>query len=444
MLLVAAQLAEAAVRKPVGEVGFLAKVAPQARMRETTAPRDVYRTGRVRQALVYTVSRRSAQGKAGGIPCVLTHLGILTPRLICFEPLEATGISVNLATGTCIHHLAKRAASCLRDNCQFTLSNVEHTINVKTNHILGAELSFGAISEPAWRDDIGLRTGKGTLVVMNVRISSLAKQFTESVIRRTTIWSIEQGAINLSQGFPQDDCPEELKRAATESINSGHNQYSDTWGTERVRQAVAAKVNRFYGLDVSAHDNVTITCGATEAMQAALLAVVEPYEEVIVFEPAYENFRPQILIGGADLFPFRWWAPDSMSTSSVSMTRSVAEPPPSLSITPTIHAGKVFIADELNAIARLCERYNVVAIGDEVYEHLVYDDRIHQCILAVPGLSDRSIVVSSCSKTYHVTGWRVGYAVARAEMTEAILCCHNFLSGARRRPFRTPRWWVWN
>jgi aminotransferase len=272
--------------------------------------------------------------------------------------------------------------------------------------------------------------------VMERRTSHLVEHFTESVIRRSSVWSREHHAVNLSQGFPEDDCVEELKRAASESILRGRNQYSDTWGTEEVRQAIAEKMNRFYGLLLSGHDNVTVTCGATEAMQAALLAVVNPDDEVIHFEPSYENFRPQILIARGKPVPVPLVGPD-FALDGDRLADAFSERTAAIIVNnPNNPCGKVFSADELALLAELCQRHRVVAIGDEVYEHMVYDGRAHLCLATIPGLADNSIVVSSCSKTYHVTGWRVGYAVACPELTDAVRRCHDFLSGVAPTPFQ--------
>jgi aspartate/methionine/tyrosine aminotransferase len=271
---------------------------------------------------------------------------------------------------------------------------------------------------------------------MATRMSRLAGQFTESVIRRSTIWSRQHGAVNLAQGFPEDDAPEELKARAIDAILSGRNQYSDTWGTAEIRDAVAIKMNRFYGLDLAGAENVTVTCGATEAMQASLLAVVDPGDEVILFEPSYENFRAQILIArgqpvsvplvGANFELDR----DRLADAFTDRTAAI------LVNNPNNPCGKVFSSEELELIASLCRRHGVVAIADEVYEHMVYDGLAHRCLATVPGYDENWIVVSSCSKTYHVTGWRIGYAVAPPELTHAVRRCHDFLSGVAATPFQ--------
>jgi aspartate/methionine/tyrosine aminotransferase len=266
--------------------------------------------------------------------------------------------------------------------------------------------------------------------------STLVTQFTESVIRRSTVWATKHQAVNLAQGFPDDESPRELKLAAIEAIVNNRNQYSDPWGTERLRHAVAEKMNRIYGLNLDGNDNVTITCGSTEAMMASLLACTNPGDEVILFEPCYENFRPQCLIARLKpvLVPLEGpnyeLNPTTLKDAFSDRTSVI------IVNNPNNPCGKVFSRDELNLIADLCEKHDAVAISDEVYEHIVFDGHEHICLASLDRFHDRCIVVSSCSKTYFVTGWRIGYAVASAQLTSSIRRCHDFLTGVAPTPFQ--------
>jgi aminotransferase len=266
--------------------------------------------------------------------------------------------------------------------------------------------------------------------------AQLVSQFTESVIRRSTVWSIQHGAVNLSQGFPDDETPKELKQAAVDAILGNRNQYSDTWGTEQFRQAIADKVNLLYGLNVNGKENVTVTCGATEAMMASLLAVVNPGDEVIMFEPTYENFRPHCFIARAKpiLVPLR--EPD-YGLDREALSNAFTEKTAAIIINnPNNPSGKVFTREELTFIANLCQQHDAVAISDEVYEFMVFDGRQHICLGSLDEFDDRWIVVSSCSKSYFITGWRIGYAISKAEFTNGIRRCHDFLSGVAPTPFQ--------
>ena len=266
--------------------------------------------------------------------------------------------------------------------------------------------------------------------------AQLVSQFTESVIRRSTVWSIQNGAVNLSQGFPDDETPKELKEAAVNAILENRNQYSDTWGTEQFRQAIADKVNSLYGLNVNGKENVTVTCGATEAMMASLLAVVNPGDEVIMFEPTYENFRPHCFIARAEpvLVPLRG---PNYDLDQEALNDAFNEKTAAIIINnPNNPSGKVFTREELMFIAKLCQEHDAVAISDEVYEFMVFDGRQHICLGSLDDFQDRWIVVSSCSKSYFITGWRIGYAISKIEFTNGIRRCHDFLSGVAPTPFQ--------
>lgn len=266
--------------------------------------------------------------------------------------------------------------------------------------------------------------------------SELMSQFTESAIRRSTVWSIQHDSINLAQGYSEDDAPSELKQAAIDAVSNNRNQYSDTWGTAPLREAVADKTNRFYGTSINGRDHVTITCGATESMMASLLSVVNPGEEVIIFEPAYENFRAHCLLARAKPVFVPLTEVDYEIDRSA-LENAFSDNTAAIIINnPNNPCGKVFSRKELRYIAELCRKHDTVAISDEVYEHMVFDGREHVCLASIDDFQDRWIVVSSCSKSYYITGWRIGYALSTPEITNAIRRCHDFLSGVAPTPLQ--------
>ncbi len=275
-----------------------------------------------------------------------------------------------------------------------------------------------------------------------VNISRKAQQFTESVIREMTRHAMAHDAVNLAQGFPDFPCPEELKEAACRAIRADINQYAITWGAPGFRRALAEKTRRFTGLDVDPETEITVTCGSTEAMIASLLAVVNPGDEVVVFEPFYENYGPDAILCGAlpryvPLRPRteggrRVWAfdPEDLERAVGPRTRAL------VLNTPHNPTGKVFSRDELEAIARVCVERDLVAITDEIYEHIVFDGRGHVCLATLPGMRERTVVVSGLSKTYSVTGWRIGYAIAPPPLTAAIRKVHDFLTVGAAAPLQ--------
>lgn len=244
----------------------------------------------------------------------------------------------------------------------------------------------------------------------------------------------EHGALNLAQGFPDFEAPEVLKEAACAAIRADVNQYAVTWGTPRFRRALAEKYARFYGMDVDEAREVTVTCGATEAMAAALLAIVNPGEEVIVFEPFYENYGPDAIL--CDAKPV--WVPmapdqpldlDRLAAAFTPATRAI------VINTPNNPTGRIFTRAELQAIAELCERHDVVAVTDEIYEHIRYDGP-HVPLATIDGMRDRTITISGASKTFSVTGWRIGTIVAPADITGAIRKVHDFLTVGAPAPLQ--------
>jgi aspartate/methionine/tyrosine aminotransferase len=258
--------------------------------------------------------------------------------------------------------------------------------------------------------------------------------FTESVIRGMTRLANEHGAINLAQGFPNFPCPDVLKDAAVNAIRSDINQYAITWGAKRLRDALAQKYSDWYGMEVNAETEITVTCGATEAMASALLALVDPGEEVIVFEPFYENYGPDAILCGAKpvYVPL---APDhpidarELERAFSKRTRAI------IICTPNNPTGRVLARAELEAIAELCRRHDACAVTDEIYEHIYYEGE-HVPIATLPGMRQRTITISGASKTFSVTGWRIGTIVAPPELTDAIRKVHDFLTVGAPAPFQ--------
>ncbi|MGD0374670.1 MAG: aminotransferase class I/II-fold pyridoxal phosphate-dependent enzyme [Streptosporangiaceae bacterium] len=268
------------------------------------------------------------------------------------------------------------------------------------------------------------------------RASAIAAALTESVIREMTRLALEYNAINLAQGFPDFPAPEAVKHAAIAAIEADINQYPVTWGQPSIRQALAEKYRRWYGMHIDPERQICVTCGATEAMIAAMTSCVDPGREVIVFEPFYENYGADAVIAGATprFVTLREpdWAFDEteLAESFNNQTRAIVINDPN---NPT---GKVFSRGELAAIARLCEKYGVLAITDEIYEHIVYDGARHIPLATIPGMEDRTITISALSKTYSVTGWRVGWAIAPPDLTDAIRRVHDFLTVGAPTPLQ--------
>lgn len=257
--------------------------------------------------------------------------------------------------------------------------------------------------------------------------STRTREFTESVIREMTRLAIRHGATNLAQGFPDFPAPAELKQAACDAILADHNQYSITWGARPFREAVARKYLRTYGLEVDPEREVTACCGATEGMIASLLAVTDPGDEVIVFEPFYENYYPDSLLCGVERKLVTLRAPDWSFDPAELRAAFSARTKAIILNTPNNPTGKVFNREEMAYIASLCQEFDALAITDEIYEHIVFGPK-HIPMIAMPGMRDRSILVNSLSKTYSVTGWRVGWAIAAPALTDTIRKVHDFLT----------------
>jgi aminotransferase len=267
-------------------------------------------------------------------------------------------------------------------------------------------------------------------------LSQITKQFTESVIREMTRVCMAAGGINLAQGFPDFDPPPALKQAAVEAIETGRNQYSITFGEPDLRQAIAAKALRYNQIDYDPGNEITVTCGATEAMIATLKAVVNPGDEIIIFEPYYENYGPDAILSGARPRYVRLRSPDWHYDSNELADAFNANTKAIIINTPNNPTGKVFSRAELEEIAKLCIQWDCLAITDEIYEHIIYGNQQHVSIAALAGMADRTVTINSLSKTYSVTGWRVGWALARKDITDRIRKVHDFLTVGAPTPFQ--------
>lgn len=271
-----------------------------------------------------------------------------------------------------------------------------------------------------------------------IRTSDKVALFTESAIREMTRLFLARGdrpGVNLAQGFPDFPAPQAMKDAACRAILADVNQYAITWGAASLREAIADKTERWYGRRPDPQREITVTCGATEAMLAALLAVVNPGDEVIVFEPFYENYGPDAILSGAtprfvSLREPNWeFDPAELAGAFSDRTRAI------VLNTPHNPTGKVFGPAELQIIADLCQRWNVTAITDEIYEHMVYQGQ-HLRLADLPGMAERTITISGLSKTFSATGWRIGWLIAPPEATDAIRKLHDFLTVGAAAPLQ--------
>ena len=258
--------------------------------------------------------------------------------------------------------------------------------------------------------------------------------FRESVIRGMTRIAREHRSINLAQGFPNFSAPELLKEAARRAIQEDVNQYAITWGAQRLREALARKYQRWYGMEVDADREITVTCGATEGMISVLLALIDPGDEVIVFEPFYENYGPDTILADAKpvyvpLEPGRPLDLDRLAAAFSSRTRAI------IINTPSNPSGRVLTRPELEAIAQLCIRHDSLAVTDEIYEHIRFDGE-HIPIATLPEMRARTVTISGASKTFSVTGWRIGWVIAPAELTDAIRKVHDFLTVGAPAPLQ--------
>jgi aminotransferase len=266
--------------------------------------------------------------------------------------------------------------------------------------------------------------------------SARVAEFKESVIREMTRLSLKHGAVNLAQGFPDFAAPSELKTAAQIAIAEDVNQYSITWGAKPFRDAIAAYYKRFYNLDIDPERELTVCCGATEGMIASLLALLNSGDEVVIFEPFYENYWPDSQLSGAVCRYVRLHAPDwtfdpdELRAAFNTRTRAV------IVNTPNNPTGRVFDRTELETLCKLCEEFDSLLITDEIYEHIVFDGECHIPAVTMPGMRDRCVLVNSLSKTYSVTGWRVGWVIAPPDLTSSIRKVHDFLTVGAASPLQ--------
>ncbi|MGL4465012.1 MAG: pyridoxal phosphate-dependent aminotransferase [Planctomycetia bacterium] len=269
-----------------------------------------------------------------------------------------------------------------------------------------------------------------------IRPADRVSYFTQSVIRETTRLANRHGAINLAQGMPDFDAPVILRDAACKAVHDGFNQYAVTWGAPALRQAIVEKAKWFNGIDCDADANVTVCCGATECMMATMLALVNPGDEVVAFQPFYENYGPDGLLSGASM---KWvhlkppdftFDPDELRAAFTSRTKAVIVNSPG---NPT---GKVFTRGEMEQIAALCQEFDCWAFTDEIYEHILYTDAPHISMASLPGMAERTVTISGLSKTYSVTGWRLGWCIAPPEATDAIRKVHDFLTVGAAHPLQ--------
>jgi aminotransferase len=248
--------------------------------------------------------------------------------------------------------------------------------------------------------------------------------------------AVKYNAVNLAQGFPDFAAPEILKEAARAAIAADINQYAITWGAKPFRDAIAAKYRRTYGLDIDPEREITVCCGSTEGMIASLLAITNPGDEVIIFEPFYENFGPDTMLCSAErkfvrLYPPEWrFDPEELRSAFSRRTKAIIINSPG---NPT---GHVLDSGQLQYIAGLCNEFDAVAITDEIYEHILYDGAVHIPIMTVPGMRHRTLLVNSMSKTYAVTGWRVGWVLASPDLTESVRKVHDFLTVGAAAPLQ--------
>ena len=296
------------------------------------------------------------------------------------------------------------------------------------------------------------------------RVSQKAASFTESVIREMSREAAKYGAVNLGQGFPDWAAPEDIKQKAKDAIDDDHNQYAITWGVKSFRDAIAAKTKWFLGMDIDPETEITVTCGSTEGMIAAAMATIDPGEEVVIFDPYYENYMPDAIISGArPRFVPLYRTDDGFVFDRDELRSAFNEKTKAIIIcNPNNPTGKVFTREEMEFIAGLCKEFDALCFTDEIYEHIIYEDRApgpasqvsiddreslpatnddqrstnHICMATLDGMRDRTVVVNSLSKTYSVTGWRVGYCIAPPDVTLAIRKVHDFLTVGAANPLQ--------
>lgn len=267
-------------------------------------------------------------------------------------------------------------------------------------------------------------------------LSDRTANFTDSVIRRMTRISNKYGAVNLSQGFPDFNPPEAILSRLKEVADEDFHQYSLTWGAQNFREALAKKQKHFMGIDIDPNSEIVVTCGSTEAMMAAMMTVANPGDKVVIFSPFYENYGADTILSGAEPIYVPLNPPEFTFDANVLEDAFRKHPKAMILCNPSNPSGKVFTPSELDTIATLAKKYDVYVITDEVYEHIVYAPFKHTYLATLPGMRERTISCSSLSKTYSITGWRLGYTIAPAEVTDRIKKVHDFLTVGAAAPLQ--------
>lgn len=267
-------------------------------------------------------------------------------------------------------------------------------------------------------------------------LSTRTANFTDSVIRRMTRISNQYGAVNLSQGFPDFEPPREILDRLAQVTKEDFHQYAITWGAQNFREALAAKIQHFSGVSVNPNEELVVTCGSTEAMMAAMMSVTNPGDKVIVFSPFYENYGADTILSGADPIYVPLIPPTFRFDEAVLEDAFKQKPKAIIVCNPSNPCGKVFTREELETIATLAKKYDTFVITDEVYEHILYKPNVHTYMASLPGMKERTITCNSLSKTYSITGWRLGYTQANPEITERIKKVHDFLTVGAAAPLQ--------
>lgn len=267
-------------------------------------------------------------------------------------------------------------------------------------------------------------------------LSNRTADFTDSVIRRMTRIAKQYNAVNLSQGFPDFEPPREILDRLAQVSNEDFHQYSITWGSQNFREALAAKIQHFSGQAVDPNGELVVTCGSTEAMMAAMMSVTNPGDKVIVFSPFYENYGADTILSGAEPIYVPLVPPEFNFDVDVLEAAFKQKPKAIIVCNPSNPCGKVFTREELQIIADFAIKYDTFVITDEVYEHILYKPNVHTYMAALPGMKDRTITCNSLSKTYSITGWRLGYTQANPEVTDRIRKVHDFLTVGAAHPLQ--------
>ncbi len=278
--------------------------------------------------------------------------------------------------------------------------------------------------------------GGGMARIDSPYVADRVQHFPESVIRSMSVVAAKHGAINLGQGFPDFDPPQAIMDAAKKAIDEGYNQYAVTWGAPVLREGLSRKLKSFNKIDAGPDENIVVTCGATEAMMATMLATINPGDEVVLFEPFYENFGPDAIVSGASAQYVALDAPDFQPDEEALKAAMARNPKAVVVNTPGNPTGRIFTDSTLRLIADLCADHDVLAFTDEIYEHMVYDGKHHTSLATVGDMHDRTVTIGGFSKTYSVTGWRLAYTAASKPLTDAIKRVHDFLTVGAAHPLQ--------